>query len=202
MTDTLPATARRVLDFWFGTPDSPAWNTSRREWFSKSDAFDRHIRDAFLVDWEAAAGPGGAQQDSAWAGSPEGACARIVLLDQFPRNMFRGEVRSFATDARALALAQQAVASGADLRLPTAWHRMFCYMPFEHAEDRAAQAESARLTRRLRDDSGGVVDTVEWADKHQVIVDRFGRFPHRNAVLGRDSSAEEIAFLREPGSSF
>ncbi|AOY99173.1 hypothetical protein BKK81_07805 [Cupriavidus sp. USMAHM13] len=202
MTDKLPAAARRVLDFWFGTPDSPAWDTSRREWFAKSAAFDDTIRQAFLAEWEAAAAPGGEAQDAAWAQTPEGTCARIVLLDQFPRNLFRGDARSFATDARALALARRLVAGGGDLRLPTSWHRMFCYLPFEHAEELAAQDESVRLTHRLRDESGGAVDTVEWADKHRAIIVRFGRFPHRNAILGRAGTAEEAAFLREPGSSF
>lgn len=193
-----PAAARAVLDFWFGLPGSPAWNVSRREWFTKSDAFDAEIRARFLPDWQAACD--GAPDD--WSVTPEGACARIVLMDQFPRNMFRGDARSFCTDAQALALAYRMLDTSWDRQLPTPWHRMFCYLPFEHAETMAAQDISVRETMVLRQDTDGVVDVVEWAIKHREIVARFGRFPHRNAVLGRATSDEEAAFLRQPGSSF
>ncbi|NUT16735.1 MAG: DUF924 domain-containing protein, partial [Cupriavidus sp.] len=109
---------------------------------------------------------------------------------------------SFGTDAQALALARRIVASGLDRALPTDYHRMFCYMPFEHAESLEDQDEAVRLMTQLRDASGGAVDAVEWAEKHRAIIARFGRFPHRNAVLGRPSTAGEQAFLRQPGSSF
>lgn len=195
---TLPAAARAVLDFWFGRPGAPEWNVARREWFAKSDAFDAEIRERFLPDWQAACD--GAPDD--WSVTPEGACARLVLLDQFPRNMFRGDPRSFATDGRALALARRVLADGWDRQLPTPWHRTFCYLPFEHAESLPEQDVSVREYIALREDTGGKVDSVEWAVKHHEIVARFGRFPHRNAVLGRESSPDEIAFLKQPGSSF
>lgn len=198
MTVSLHPDARRLLDFWFGAAASPEWNTERKAWFVKSAEFDAACRAAFLADWEAAVA--GAPDD--WSASPEGACARVILLDQFPRNLFRGDPRTFATDAQALALAKRIVATGMDRQMPTPWHRMFCYMPFEHSEALADQLECGRLMRALRDESGGVVDAVEWCDKHRVIIERFGRFPHRNAVLGRESTAEEVAFLKEPGSSF
>ncbi|WP_454720598.1 MULTISPECIES: DUF924 family protein [Cupriavidus] len=194
----LPAEAQRVLDFWFGAPGSAQWNTTRKAWFAKSDAFDAAVRAAFLPLWEAMRA--GAHED--WALTPAGACARIVVLDQMPRNMFRGDARSFATDAWALGAARQLVARGADLLLPTPHHRLFCYMPFEHAESPADQAEAVRLLTALREQSGGAVDSVAWALRHQAVIARFGRFPHRNAVLGREDTPQEAAFLREPGSSF
>ncbi|AGW89337.1 MULTISPECIES: DUF924 family protein [Cupriavidus] len=198
MTAPLPEAARRVLDFWFDTPGSAGWNTARRPWFTKSDEYDAEIRRQFLADWQAA--HEGATDD--WSVTPEGACARVVLLDQFPRNMFRNDPRSFATDAQALALAKRIVATGRDRALPTDHHRMFCYMPFEHSEALEDQDEAVRLMTQLRDASGGKVDVVEWAEKHRVIIARYGRFPHRNAVLGRQSTPQELALLRQPGSSF
>lgn len=194
----LPAAAQAVLAFWFGLPGSPEWDGSRREWFAKSDEFDARIRSQFLPVWQAA--HDGADDD--WSVTPEGACARIVLLDQFPRNMFRGDPRSFATDAKALEVARRMLAKGWDRQLPTPWHRVFCYLPFEHAESLADQDISVRETTALRADTAGRVDVVEWAVKHHEIIARFGRFPHRNAVLGRESSAEELAFLKQPGSRF
>lgn len=194
--------AQDVLDFWFGTPGSAIWNTARKEWFTKRDAFDATIRDTFLPTWQAAyeGAHGGAADD--WSSTPEGTCARLILLDQFPRNMFRGDPRTFATDAQAQALARRMLAQGWDRELPTPWHRMFCYLPFEHAESLEAQDIAVRECITLREDTGGAVDSVEWAVKHQEIIARFGRFPHRNAVLGRASSDDELAFLKQPGSAF
>ncbi|TSP10219.1 DUF924 family protein [Cupriavidus campinensis] len=192
--------AQDVLDFWFGTPGSAIWNTARKEWFTKRDAFDATIRDTFLPTWQAAyeGAHDGAADD--WSSTPEGTCARLILLDQFPRNMFRGDPRTFATDAQALA--RRMLAQGWDRELPTPWHRMFCYLPFEHAESPEAQDIAVREYITLREDTGGEVDSVEWAVKHQEIIARFGRFPHRNAVLGRASTDDELAFLKQPGSSF
>ena len=194
--------AQDVLDFWFGTPGSAIWNTARKEWFTKRDAFDATIRDTFLPTWQAAyeGAHDGAADD--WSSTPEGTCARLILLDQVPRNMFRGDPRTFATDAQAQALARRMLAQGWDRELPTPWHRMFCYLPFEHAESPEAQDIAVREYITLREDTGGEVDSVEWAVKHQEIIARFGRFPHRNAVLGRASTDDELAFLKQPGSSF
>lgn len=196
--NALPEAARAVLDFWFGQPGSPDWNVQRRDWFAKSDAFDARIRERFLATWQAIHDG----EPDGWSVTPEGACARIVLLDQFPRNMFRGDPRSFATDGQALALARRMLSDGSDRMLPTPWHRVFCYLPFEHAESLSDQDISVRETSALRDDSGGKVDTVEWAIKHRDVIARFGRFPHRNAVLGRASTPDELAFLKQPGSRF
>ncbi|GJG93307.1 DUF924 family protein [Cupriavidus pauculus] len=196
--NALPEAARAVLDFWFGQPGSPDWNVQRRDWFAKSDAFDARIRERFLATWQAI--HDGEPDD--WSVTPEGACARIVLLDQFPRNMFRGDPHSFATDGQALALARRMLSDGSDRMLPTPWHRVFCYLPFEHAESLSDQDISVRETSALRDDSAGKVDTVEWAIKHRDVIARFGRFPHRNAMLGRPSTPDELAFLKQPGSRF
>jgi uncharacterized protein (DUF924 family) len=124
-----------------------------------------------------------------------------VVLDQFSRNMFRGSARAFASDAAALHTAQIVVAAGWDAQLPTRHHRGFCYLPFEHSEALAMQDESIRLYTRLRDQDGDA-DSLIWAEKHREIIARFGRFPHRNAALGRTSTPEEVAFLTQPGSSF
>lgn len=193
--------AARILAFWFGTPDSDDWDQERKVWFTKDPEFDALLRDAFLPTWDAARA-GRDDWSHAIDASPEVGCARIVLLDQFPRNMFRGDPRSFATDGQALALATRMVERGDDRRLPTPYHRMFCYMPFEHAESLPAQRRAVELMTALRDDTAGRVDVVEWAVRHLEIVERFGRFPHRNAALGRVSTAEEEAFLRLPGSGF
>ena len=123
------------------------------------------------------------------------------MLDQFTRNVFRDTPRAFAGDARALAAAQALVASGADRGLPGV-QRQFVYLPFEHAESIALQDEAQRLFMQLAADHPEQAGLVEWADKHRVIIERFGRFPHRNLVLGRVSTAEELEFLKQPGSGF
>ena len=187
-------TADDVLAFWFGT--APLTD-ARAEWFKKSEAFDAEIRARFLPLWEALA----TGDADTWMDTPLEAIARIVVLDQFPRNMFRGSPRDFASDAAALHTAQIVVAAGWDTELPTRHHRSFCYLPFEHSESLAAQDESIRLYTRLRDRDGDA-DSLLWAEKHREIIARFGRFPHRNAVLGRVSTAEEAVFLTQPGSSF
>ena len=126
--------------------------------------------------------------------------ALLIVLDQFPRNMFRGTPRAFAADARALALARDAVGRGFDeVLLPV--QRWFVYLPFEHAEDLAMQRESLRLFERLATDAAGA-GTLTYAMRHYAVIERFGRFPHRNAILGRASTPEELAFLAQPGSSF
>lgn len=186
-----------VLDFWFGTPDSEVFGLARPEWFRKSDAFDDEIRTRFgVAHAQALAG----ELDD-WAHTPLGACALIVMLDQFSRNMYRGTAGAFAGDARALAVARQLVAAGEDQRLPTAQHRVFVYLPFEHDESLESQHASLDLYEQLAK-SHGMVDNLDYARRHAVIIERFGRYPHRNAALGRVSTPEEVAFLKEPGSSF
>lgn len=185
-----------VLDFWFGAPGSPEHGTAREVWFRKDPAFDDEIRREFAEAVNIAVAGGFGE----WCATARGALARIVLLDQFTRNIFRGTPRAFAGDARALATAEDAVDRGLDRELSVR-ERWFMYMPFEHAEDIHAQHRSlalfAALARELHDD-----DPLVWAKKHADVIFRFGRFPHRNAILGRASTPEEEAFLREPGSSF
>ncbi len=185
-----------VLSFWFGADDGPDAGRAREAWFRKDPAFDEAIRAAFggLVEEAAAGGLAG------WADDHRGALAELLVCDQFPRNLFRGEARAFALDARALALARRLVADGRDRHyLPV--QRAFVYLPFEHAESLAEQRESVRLFGTLRDDAqaGGY---AEWAVRHLEVIERFGRFPHRNDALGRISTAQERAFLAEPGSRF
>jgi len=186
--------AQEVIEFWFGTPprDEP-----RAEWFRKDAAFDAMLRERFGARVEAALA-GGLRQ---WSREPLGELARILLLDQFTRNVFRGTARAFAGDALALAAARELVARGADRRLPGAM-RWFVYLPFEHAEDLPTQRESLRLFAALAAEQPALAEAQLWAVRHHGVIARFGRYPHRNEVLGRESTPEEIEFLRQPGSSF
>jgi uncharacterized protein (DUF924 family) len=186
------ADAGTVLQFWFGDQD-----VSRAEWFRKDPAFDALIASRFGTQVEQALGGG----LSAWDGTPAGALARILLLDQFTRNIFRDTPRAFAGDALALAAAQALRARGEDQALPPL-RRVFAYLPFEHAEDRALQRLSVALFEGLAAADPALESNADYARRHAVVIERFGRFPHRNAVLGRASSAEELAFLQQPGSSF
>lgn len=189
--------SQAVLDFWFGAPGTPAHGTQRKEWFVKDAAFDAQIRERFLA-LHARADAGGL---AAWEGAPESLLALIIVFDQFPRNMFRDTPRAFASDARALAAARRMVERGWDTRLP-ALQRGFVYLPFEHCEDLAAQEEALRLFGKLAAEEPASAESLEWARKHHEVVQRFGRFPHRNAILGRASTPQEEEFLREPGSRF
>ena len=188
------STAAEVLRFWFGEPCA---TQPRGEWFRKDAAFDAQIRAVFGADIETALA--GGLRD--WDATPAGTLARIVLLDQFTRNSFRDTPRAFAGDTLALAAAQALVARGGDQRLP-ALQRWFAYMPFEHSESREVQRESLRLFDALAVADPGMADARLYAQKHADIIERFGRYPHRNAVLGRASTPEEEAFLRQPGTSF
>lgn len=193
----LPQDARAVLDCWFGTPDEPDFGVARKSWFARDAAFDTMLRERFgsLID---------AARESRlddWTATPLGMLALIVVLDQFSRNCHRNTPRAFDGDQKALRTAQQMVASGADRVLPSAHHRAFAYLPFEHDETMASQHESMRLFKQLDAEPGGE-SNYRFAVRHAEIIERFGRFPHRNAVLGRVSTAEEADFLRKPGSSF
>lgn len=196
----LDPAARAVLEFWFGAPGTPAFGRSSERWFKRDDAFDALILERFGATLEAAR----RGECDAWQHTPLGALALVIVLDQFSRNTCRGRAEAFAADARALDVARRLVASGAHRDLPSAEHRAFAYLPFEHAESLDAQAESVRLFEALACETGqaGKGSYVEYARRHAAVIERFGRFPHRNAVLGRASTDEEHAFLREPGSSF
>jgi uncharacterized protein (DUF924 family) len=174
-----------ILDFWFGAPDSPERGRPRKAWFSKSDAFDGEVRRRFLPLWESAA-RGGLER---WSATPLASLALIVVLDQFPRNMFRGDPRTFATDPLARAVTAGGIIRGFDAQVP-ADMRAFFYLPFEHSEDLADQERGLALYK-----ASGDADGLKWAEIHADIIRRFGRFPHRNAVLGRATTAEEQAFL-------
>ncbi|KVK92010.1 DUF924 family protein [Burkholderia sp. MSMB1498] len=189
--------ARDVLDFWFGAPGDRAFGTARKMWFGGGPALDARLRERFgaLVD-AAKAG-----DLDAWARTPLGALALIVVLDQFSRSIHRGTPAAFAADRAALAHAKALVASGGDRALPTGHHRAFAYLPFEHDESPDSQREGVRLCAQIKGEAG-CAGYHDFALRHAAVIERFGRFPHRNAILGRPSSDEEVAFLKEPGSSF
>jgi uncharacterized protein (DUF924 family) len=189
--------ARAILDTWFGAPGSATCGQDRKLWFARDAAFDAMLRERFGALLEAA----GQGALDAWAHTPLGALALVILLDQFSRNIHRGTARAFETDGRALSIARQMVANGIDLRLPGLFHRAFAYMPFEHDESPGSQREAVRLFKPFQGQPGGA-SYYRSALRHAAVIERFGRFPHRNALLGRASTEEETVFLRKPGSSF
>jgi uncharacterized protein (DUF924 family) len=174
-----------VLSFWFE-------ETRPEQWFRKDAAFDESVRRRFLALHEVLA----SRPSEELFGDARTALAAIIVFDQMPRNMFRDHPQAFATDKKALGIAIAAVARGLDEAM-TKDERVFCYLPFEHAEDSQSQARCVALMTALGDP-----ELTRWAEAHKAIIDRFGRFPHRNAMLGRPSTPEEITFLDEPGSSF
>jgi uncharacterized protein (DUF924 family) len=183
----MAASPQDVVGYWR--------NAGPAKWFAKSEAFDEALRLRFEPVHHAAAR--GAYD--AWAATPEGALALLLLLDQIPRNLWRNSGHAFATDGKARALARAAYDAGHD-RNVEAQLRPFFYLPFEHSEDLADQAFSIRLFTRLRDETGDE-ESLKWAVLHEEIIARFGRFPHRNAALGRTTTPEEAAFLESGGFS-
>ena len=180
-----PARIEEVLKFWFD-------DLSPDDWFESDEAVDNHIRERFGELHEAVR----EQVPETWRRSARGCLAAVIVLDQFPRNMYRGASRAFAADDAALSLAKEALARGFDRELSID-ERKFLYMPFEHSENPAEQARSMELFGTL----GNELD-LDYARRHKEIIDRFGRFPHRNEALGRVSTPEEIEFIKKPGSSF
>ena len=187
--------AQAILDFWFGG------ELPRKQWFQKSEAFDREIAQRFGAQIEQAL-QGGLQ---AWhAEGAQAALARILVLDQFCRNVYRDTPLAFAGDHQALAATLDLLDAGAERALPP-FQRAFVYMPLEHAEDRALQEQAvARFTRLAASepDNQGLSGMLDYARRHRDVIERFGRFPHRNQILGRESTPEELAFLKQPGSKF
>lgn len=175
--------ASEVLRFWF--------EEHARDWFVKDPAFDRAIRNRFLAWYEAAA----AGQLEHWADEARSCLALVIVLDQFPRNMFRGEARAFATDALARAAARVILALGWDKAMSQA-EQLFAYLPFEHSESLDDQILACELMKDFD------AEQLRYAVRHREIIERFGRFPHRNGLLGRESTAAEIEFLKQPGSGF
>jgi uncharacterized protein (DUF924 family) len=187
--------ADEVLDFWFGRDGEPGYGGFREEWFRKDPEFDREVRDRFEELQERAA----AGDLDGWRQDARGCLALVILLDQFPRNMFRGDPRSYATDRKAQETAEYAVDHALDRELPE-FQRAFLYMPFMHSEDLGHQRRAVELFGTLQEWGGS--DPTHYAVLHMEIVERFGRFPHRNEVLGRATTPEEAEFLQQPGSSF
>lgn len=183
---------RSVLDFWFG----PEPGAMRAAWFEKNAEFDAQCR-ATLGPLAARAAQG--ELDS-WLDTEEGSLALVVLLDQAPRNLHRGTPAAFATDPAALKAARATIAKGFDRALGGV-ERVFVYLPFEHAEDLAAQDEACALMRALPE-APWKARIVDYADKHRAVIAEFGRFPHRNAILGRDSTEAEKTYLSQPGAGF
>src|ERR687893_960790 len=182
-----------VLEFWFGREDEPGYGEFREAWFKKDPEFDQRVRDRFEDLYETAAA-GGLDH---WLEEARSSLALVILLDQLPRNMFRGDPKSYATDRKAQETTEHAVDRALDRELPP-FQRMFLYMPFMHSEDLDHQRRSVELFRVL----GGEDDATRYAVAHMEIIERFGRFPHRNKVLGRRPTPEEAEFLTQPGSSF
>lgn len=180
-----PSQISAVLSFWFG-------ELNDEHWWLPGPEVDEAVRERFGALYEALA----EDVPQEWRASARGYLAAVIVLDQFPRNMFRNEARAYATDGKALAFSREAIAKRLDAELGTA-ERMFLYMPFQHSEDAAVQAESVVLFERL-----GNENALDFARRHKAVIDRFGRFPHRNAVLGRETTQEEAEFLREHERGF
>ena len=180
-----PVDAEAVLRFWFVELEP-------RDWWRKDPELDQRIASRFGALLETAATGALAE----WRTTPRGRLAEIIVLDQFSRNIHRGSAEAFANDALALRLAEEAVATGAALELPVEERRFF-YMPYMHSESAAVHETAMRLFA-----TPGLEKNLDFERRHKAVIDRFGRFPHRNALLGRESTAEEIEFLKQPGSSF
>ena len=192
----MPSRATEVLDFWFGQEGDPEFGRFREEWFRKDPAFDASVTQQFFDLYEDAA----AGALDGWRDDAESCLALVIVLDQFPRNMFRGDGRTHAADSKALEASKYAVEHALDRELP-AFQRMFLYMPFMHSENVDDQRRSVELFERLAGEAGGP-DVVSYAVAHRDMVERFGRFPHRNGILGRQTTPEEAEFLKTKGSSF
>jgi uncharacterized protein (DUF924 family) len=188
----VPARAQILLDFWFGPPGDPEREIHRQIWFRSTPEHDDTLRRRFLAEHERAAS--GALE--AWEAAPESALALVLLLDQIPRNIFRGTPRTYATDPAARATADRALARGFDAMFPPVWRKFF-YMPLHHSENLADQRRAVALFEALPDHRERA-DSRRYTQRYVDIIERFGRFPHRNAILGRVSTPEELASLKEP----
>ncbi len=179
-----------ILSFWFGDPNSPDYGNSKSFWFQSTPPLDLEIRENFEDVYKQAINN---DLDSLME-TPEGCLALIILLDQFPRNMYRGTSQAFASDPKALDVAKFALSEGFDQNL-SSFQKMFLYLPFEHSENLKDQEKSVELFKALNDEEG-----LEYAIQHRDIITRFGRFPHRNSILGRINTPEELLFLKNPGT--
>ena len=170
-----------ILAFWR--------DAGPKRWYTSDDAFDAEVRRRFFGLWQRAA----AGELSSWEMGDDGALALVIVLDQFPRNMFRGDARTYASDALARDVAHRAIEHGVDARIDPSL-REFLYLPFNHSEHLSDQLRCIELTR-----AAGNAENLKWAEHHAAIIRRFGRFPHRNRLLGRATTPEEQAFLDEGG---
>ena len=185
-----------ILEFWFGPGFGPGATAYQERWFRPDPAFDAEVTARFAE----LHGRAVAEELDRWGDQARPCLALVLVLDQFPRNMFRASPRAFASDGQALAIVRRAIAHGLDRELPAAG-RLFLYLPFQHSEAVADQRRSVELSRTIATDPGSG-ENLAYALRHLEVIERFGRFPHRNAVLGRPSTSEEEAFLKLPGSSF
>ena len=188
----LPDRAKALLDAWFGPPGDPERDRQREIWFKGTAEFDASLRDAFLADYEAAA----TGRLGSWEALSEGALALVLLLDQISRNIFRGTPRAYATDAAARAAADRALERGFDRLVPPVW-RLFFYMPFHHSEDLPDQRRSVALFDTLPRNPDRRRSLRRYGRPYIEVIERFGRFPHRNKILGRESTPDEIDILAE-----
>jgi uncharacterized protein (DUF924 family) len=192
----VPSRAGEVLDFWFGREGEPGYGEFREAWFRKDPAFDADVTERFAALYEEAVAGG----LDGWRDDARSCLALVIVLDQFPRNMFRGDGRTHAADGVALESSKYALEHALDRELP-AFQKMFLYMPFMHSENREDQRRSVELFQLLADEPGAP-DVTSYAVGHREIVERFGRFPHRNGILDRETTPEEAEFLKTEGSSF
>ena len=181
MSETSDVTPAGILAFWR--------EAGRDAWYKRNDAFDAEVRRRYLSVWEQAA----AGRLASWEASDDGALALVIVLDQFPRNIFRGDIRTYASDARAQEVANRTIERGVDARIDPALLE-FLYLPFMHSEHLADQLRCIELSREA-----GLAESAKWAEHHADIIRRFGRFPHRNRLLGRATTPDEQAFLEEGG---
>jgi uncharacterized protein (DUF924 family) len=201
---SVESTSEKILNYWFGSLTDPSDYPSDKAsmWFSGKELVDKEIRDRFSATLHQAT----QNELDEWADTPRGRLALIVLLDQFTRNIYRDDGQAFAYDHLARKLALEGIVKGHDRALYPV-ERIFFYLPFEHAENRDLQVLSVALFQQIVEETSGEMRTkalsyLKYAGLHKVIVDRFGRYPHRNKLLGRDSTADEIEFLKQPNSSF
>lgn len=193
-----------ILSFWFGNLDARGCASAERRklWWTKSNSFDEEVRIEFLEDYEAIV----AGERQRWRTTPRGTLATIVVLDQFSRNMFRGTSKAFAADPLAREICHQGIDAGFDEQLGFD-ERVFFYLPLEHSEILSDHERCTKLFADLRASAPNELDEdavryMDYAKQHRAIIERFGRYPHRNEILGRPSTEEELEFLKHPGSSF